>query len=133
MNWDYIAGFFDGEGNINLIKNKQKLSYYIQVRLYSSDENVLLQIRNFLQRGQIYRVKKSSSTNFVYELDLTNKIDVKFFLENIVDKIIIKKEITQYVLNKFDFGRVSNTDFDISHFRNLNQRNKGNIVKSLTE
>jgi len=133
MNWDYIAGFFDGEGNINLIKNNQKLSYYIQIRLYSSDENVLLEIKSFIGKGQIYKVKKPSATNFVYELTITNKLDVKFFLENIVDKIVIKKEIANYVLTNFNFGRDPNIDFDISHFRNLNQRNKGNIVKSLTE
>lgn len=133
MNWDYIAGFFDGEGNINMIKNNQKLSYYIQIRLYSSDERVLLEIKNFIEKGQIYKVKKSSATNFVYELTITNKSDVKFFLENIVDKIIIKKEIANYVLTKFNFGRDTNIDFNISHFRNLNQRNKGNIIKSLTE
>jgi hypothetical protein len=133
MNWDYIAGFFDGEGNINIIKNNQKLSYYIQIRLYSSDERVLLEIKKFIQRGQIYKVKKSSATNFVYELTLSNKIDVKFFLENIVDKIVIKREIAEYVLAKFSFGRDNNREFDISIFRNLNQKNKGNIITPLTE
>jgi hypothetical protein len=133
MNWDYIAGFFDGEGNINIIKNNQKLSYYIQIRLYSSDERVLLKIKEFIQKGQVYKVKKSSATNFVYELNLSNKTDVKFFLENLVDKIIIKREITEYVLAKFSFERDNNREFDISIFRNLNQRNKGNIITPLTE
>jgi len=133
MNWDYIAGFFDGEGNINIIKNNQKNSYYIQIRLYSSDEKVLLEIKKFIQKGQMYKIKKASATNFVYELDITNKLDVKFFLENVVGKIIIKKEIAEYILNKFNFGRDTNLEFNISAFRNLNQRNKGNILKPLTE
>lgn len=133
MDWDYIAGFFDGEGNINLIKNNKKHSYYIQIRLYSSDERVLLEIKNFIQKGQIYKTKKSSATNFIYELTTINKLDVKFFLENVADKIIIKKEITEYVLTNFNFERNNNQWFDISPFRNLNQINKGNIDKSLTE
>jgi hypothetical protein len=93
MNWDYIAGFFDGEGNLNIIKNIQKESYCIQVRLYSSDEKVLLDIKKFIEKGHIYKTKKRLATNFVYELTISNKLDVKFFLGNIVDKIIIKKKL----------------------------------------
>jgi len=36
MNWDYIAGFFDGEGNIHIFqikKDKKIKSIAIQVRL----------------------------------------------------------------------------------------------------
>ena len=133
MNWDYIAGFFDGEGNVNIIKNKVKLAHYIQMRLYSSDEKVLLNIKNFIQKGTIYKTKKSSATNFVYELTISNKQDVYFFLNNIVRRIIIKKEMVDYILSNFNFGRDCNKDFNISHFRNLNQRNKGNVNNLLTE
>ena len=136
MNWEYLAGFFDGEGNVNInkiTKQNGKFSYAIQLRIYNSEEKVLLQIKKFINIGQIYKVKRLPATNYVYELTITNKKDVKFFLDNIVDKLIIKQEIIQYILSNFSFERNNNNNFDLSFMRNLNQRNKGNIIKAVTE
>jgi len=133
MNWDYIAGFFDGEGNINIVKNQVKRSHGIQLRLYSSDEKVLLEIKNFLRKGQMYKVKRFPATNYIYELTITKKKNVQFFLKNILNRVIIKRTIVKYVLKNFNFERANNREFDIPSFRNLNQKNKGNVVIPLTE
>lgn len=136
MNWDYIAGFFDGEGNVNISKISKlngKFSYFIQVRLYNSQESVIMAIREFVKMGNIYRFKRPANSNFVFELTITNKKDIKTFLTNLVDKLVIKKEIVSYILTNFSFERDNNNNFDLSVIRNLNQRNKNNIIKALTE
>ena len=50
MNWDYLAGFLDGEGSI-IIKPPR-------VRLYISNTNkeVLEKIRDFVKCGNVYGI-----------------------------------------------------------------------------
>ncbi len=80
MNESYIAGFFDGEGNINKFKVKGHTQY--QVRIYQAGERgkiLLKEIQNFLKYGQMYLRK---STN-VWELTITKKSSILNFKKRI--------------------------------------------------
>jgi hypothetical protein len=135
MNWDYIAGFFDGEGNIHIFqikKDKKIKSIAIQVRLYNNQKNVLFSIREFLGYGNIYQKKQTG----VFELNIIKKDKVKHFLENIQDKVILKKSQTDFLLNNYNFIKgFSNIYFDIDLFRSfINRKNvkKTRINHTLT-
>ena len=81
MNWDYIAGFFDGEGNIhfNKIFYKNKFSsFQILCRFYNVNREVLISIRNFIGFGKIY----SHKNHRALELVLMRKSDVNCFLKH---------------------------------------------------
>jgi hypothetical protein len=114
MNWDYIAGFFDGEGNVHIAKTK-KNQLAIYIRIYQGSKEVLEEIRKFIGYGQIYQ-KKSTE---VFELNFSKKDNVKDFLLNIKDKVILKKGQVNYVLENYKFDRVSNQNFDVNKFRSF--------------
>jgi intein/homing endonuclease len=116
MNWSYLAGFFDGEGNIHINKNNTKSNYQILVRLYSSNEDILKKIKLFLGYGQIYIKKKTG----VYELTISKKHLVKEFLSNIYPLSFIKKEQIEFIINNYNFilGK-SNNYFDLDKYRIL--------------
>jgi hypothetical protein len=125
MDWGYITGFFDGEGNINIIKNKKKNSYYIQIRLYSTNKEVLEKIKEYIKMGNVItRIRKNPHHNPINELTITNKKEANLFLKNVRANCIIKKKIVEYLLSNFEFNYNSNAFFDISKIREFNKRGR---------
>jgi len=121
MNWDYIAGFFDGEGNIHVYRSKGSYSngdiqFALMIRIYQKSEFILNEIKDFLGYGSIYKYKRTG----VFELTFSKKEDVKHFLNAIQNKIILKKEQIDYVLKFYDFNKGNhNRLFDIKKFRSF--------------
>lgn len=121
MNQDYIAGFFDGRGNLHITplkKNNITIAYQLKARLYSSDGKVLLKIKEFWGYGNIYFKKVFD----VYELNIMKKKEVLDFLINIKDKLIIKKSQTEFVIQNYSFKRENNLYFDVNKFRSFIKR-----------
>lgn len=129
MDWSYIAGFFDGEGNIHIIKSRTfkngNSSFYVTIRLYQEDINVLEQIKLFIGYGKVYSYPKKTAA----ELTFIKKEYVKDFLTNIKDKVIVKKQQVDYILNNYIFERGSNMKFDIDEFRKLIIRRNVNRLR----
>ena len=99
MNWDYIAGFFDGEGSIH--KNDQCSTHNsYMIALTQNTVDVLKEIEKFLIKNNVKcwtsNYKKKSR---VYHLYISGYINVKRFLENIKNKIIVKENKVLNVLN----------------------------------
>lgn len=113
MDWSYIAGLFDGEGNIHF--NKVRGRFYILSRIYSSNEKALLRIKEFIGFGSIYMAKTG-----VFELTIIKKENNLSFLRAILPHTLIKKEIINFVLEnyKFNYGD-NNSGFDIVKFHSL--------------
>lgn len=129
MNWDYIAGFFDGEGNIMMIRHKPyqngNTSMSILIRIYQKDKQILEEIRNFISYGKIY---KKSGIWGCHELSFSKKEYVEDFILNLVDRCITKRPQLNYLLDNFNFKVYkSNMFFDIEEFRKLIKR--GNVDK----
>ena len=78
MNWSYIAGFFDGEGNFHLIFTKRSIQ--LVCRMYGESIGAFNEMINFMGFGKIYFRKDNLK---VPELTITKKSDVKNFLEKI--------------------------------------------------
>ena len=129
MDWSYIAGFFDGEGNLHLTFVKNKTQLQLRCRLYSSVVEVLNKIKDFIGYGYIYTNKKSNEEwSLVYELSITKKKEVFSFLNNIFPFLVIKKNHVDYILKNYHFERKSNRDFDINKFRSFITRKNTNKV-----
>ena len=99
----YVAGFFDGEGSITLGygssdylgKEGLRRNYYprIQIVIASSDENILIKIRQFLGMGHIYKTKpRGVSRKEMNYLRITNMAEVHKTMEEILTYLIVKKE-----------------------------------------
>ncbi len=56
MNWNYIAGFFDGEGTINPCENNR-----YKVGITQANKKVLEEIQLFTKIGHIHFIKKRKS------------------------------------------------------------------------
>ncbi len=126
MNWDYIAGFFDGEGNLHVkqVRGKnEKRAYQLQIRIYSTDEKILKEIQKFLECGQIYLREKTGVCQFT----ISNKKDCFKFLQNVAEKVILKRPQVTFLLNEYSFERNSNNSFDLDQFRSFITRK--NVVR----
>ena len=87
MNWDYIAGFIDGEGSI-IIKPPR-------IRIYISNNNkeILIAIQRFLKCGSIYKIKRTNK-NWKEQFGWTicNHTHCLRILEELKDKLVVKKD-----------------------------------------
>ena len=139
MNWNYIAGFFDGEGSISVSRVKgnnppERIQYCLRIRIYNSEISVLKKIKSFLNYGKIYINHRLIGHNLVYELSIIKKLEVKEFLDKIKDLVMLKKSQIDFVLNNYDFQfRKSNKYFDIDKFRGfINRKNMDKLRKNHT-
>src|SRR3989304_413205 len=79
MNWDYIAGFFDGDGSISFSKmHKQWL-----ITITNKNEKVLKQIRNFIKFGKLYFYDIGR-----LQIHMQN---ILFFITNILNESLVNK------------------------------------------
>jgi hypothetical protein len=98
----YIAGFFDGEGSIVIRKHKKyKNKIYPQVILdfCQKDICVLLFIKNYLNCGHIYHIRKKGNSGEHWDYQITKKKDVFKVLSSLEPYLTIKKSKAQMVLN----------------------------------
>lgn len=121
MDWSYIAGFFDGEGNLHInvirIKNKFK-TLQIFCRIYNVNKDILESIKRFIGFGKIYTHKGHRAL----ELVISKKQEVKYFLEKIKDLVYLKKEQINYILKNFNFNKDKNFNFNLDEFRSFVDR-----------
>ena len=120
MNWDYIAGFFDGEGNIHILKVKGSKDdapqLGVMVRIYQNSKDILEEMKIFLGCGTIYQKK----SNGVFELTFNKKENVKSFLSNLRGRAILKGGQIDYLLENYKFNRGENNyGFDVDKFRSF--------------
>jgi len=127
MDWRYLAGFFDGEGNINALKVKRW--YFFQIRIYSTDKWILEKIVKFLGYGIIYARRRVKHHNVVYELYLTKKEEIKRFLKNITPYLNLKEAQSKYVLENIDYKGLTDENFSKEKFQGFVTRAKLEITK----
>jgi len=83
MNWNYIAGFFDGEGTLG----KYSKSGY-KIGITQSSKKVLEEIQIFTGLGHIHFIKKRKShwqNAWLYYI--AKQEDVYFFLNKILSQL----------------------------------------------
>lgn len=91
----YIAGFFDGEGNVNKILVKGCRQY--QIRMWQAGEKglkLLKEIKNFLGYGHILkedRRSKHPTWSILYHLAITKKSEILDFKHKIGKFCRLKK------------------------------------------
>lgn len=124
IDYSYIAGFFDGEGNLNVSFLKPK-TYQLTIRIYSTNREILEKINDFVKIGHIYKKnrKEKRDLSICYEFVIFKKKDCLSFLKNIFPYSNIKKEQIMYLLNNFYFIKNNNNiNFDLDKFRSFIKR-----------
>lgn len=125
MDWSYIAGFFDGEGNFHIIFSKKSL--HLVCRLYGNSVEVFNEMIKFMGFGKIYFREGHTP-----ELIITKKESVMIFLENITPFLILKKNHALFLLKEYNFGRNNNLDFNLDKFHEYPRRKGKEKYYSLT-
>lgn len=115
MDWSYIAGFFDGEGNFHI--NFTKKSLHLVCRIYGNSIGVFDEMIKFMGFGKIY-----SKEGRTPELLINKKKDVKVFLEKITPFLILKKNHALFLLKEYHFDRNNNLNLDLDKFHEFPQR-----------
>ena len=105
MNWDYIAGFFDGEGHLIAKPYKDKHGHFrkVTVGLTQAEERkeVLFVIKDFLEREGFhpslrcekdYRDKRGCKVQSIWRLEIQSISEVKRLCEIIKAKLICKRK-----------------------------------------
>lgn len=103
INWDYIAGFFDGEGSVQFKWYPKSGTKGVVITIAQSSENssVIPLIKSFLEENNIERIhyyvsnytdKRGYKRQPLHMLRITNKWDAQKFLEAIKDRVISKKD-----------------------------------------
>lgn len=95
MTWQYIAGFYDGEGS--LIRHGR--GHGFRALIPQTNYEVLASIQSFTKVGYIFRVHKRKShwkESWVY--GVSRQKDLRQFLKNIHPYCIVKKKKIEYAL-----------------------------------
>jgi len=103
MNWDYIAGFWDGEGSIAIYHGNHG-QRIIMVHASQNTRVVLDEISQFLhQHGIDNRVVWADKKWHLYRIIMTKVGACTLFLEFIKDLLIVKKqkanEVYEYIVS----------------------------------
>lgn len=123
MDWSYIAGFFDGEGNFHMVFTKRSIQ--MVCRIYGDSEMAFKEMIKYMGFGKIYY---RNGGERVPEINIHKKEEVKKFLENIIPHLVLKKAMAEFILENYDFGRNNNLDFNREKFYSFVRRK--NVVRS---
>jgi intein/homing endonuclease len=108
MNWDYVAGFFDGEGSMVLTTDRggERKSINVQISIGQSNKEVLLLILDFLKEqgicGGVYtkteKRMSALSRKTMYTLIVGNRRNVVLMLTQLVPRIHVKRHWAEDIL-----------------------------------
>lgn len=99
ISWQYIAGFFDGEGNIYLFRDSHRERARIQIS--QKKRYVLDKIKEFLKEQDI----KSIIADYEYatpSLRINRKSEVLDFLKKVLPFLMVKKEEAQNTIKTIE-------------------------------
>lgn len=108
----YIAGIMDGEGSIMLVKachasfmkaqNRKYPNYYPNIRVGMIEREALDFIVDTLNIGKVVQEKSYQNKRPMFRYRLTNKPDVRKFLEIMTPYLMIKKEQAKLLMQYID-------------------------------
>jgi hypothetical protein len=109
LNWDYIAGFFDGEGSLSMMNftHRDTLAAAVVTISQSGDEGlaVLTEMQTFLaERGikaYLHRPRRIKRYRPMHNLKICARPSVSLFLQAMLPRVRIKRVVVQDVLRFF--------------------------------
>ena len=105
MNWDYIAGFFDGEGNVSIkYKEGRRPQPCVNISQRIDRIEVLNIIKAFLREHDIVAYVYTDKKKKAY-IQIAESRSVKLFLETVKEKVIVKKNDAEKALKCQTFDK----------------------------
>lgn len=103
MSWNYIAGFFDGEGWVSTCKNRS----HPAAAIAQKTKKVLSEIQEFISYDGVNSSLLGPSHHGMYYLQINDKKSVFLFLSYLKNKTVVKKDKidTEYIRMQSVFNR----------------------------
>ena len=98
MNLQYIAGFLDGEGCIQIVKTTKAPN----VSISQSSREVLEAIKEFVGAGGVYEIKKRRLENKQMYHWVVTGLNAIEFLETVVEMLWVKRREAELLISKKD-------------------------------
>lgn len=110
MNWDYLAGFFDGEACVQLTHDRKR-GYCCATLTFTQNRRwVLEEIRQFLGKGHIYQ-GASTINGPVYQLRVRGKA-VESVARELVERCRLKAPQLRVLLQAMAFKGTERRGFE---------------------
>lgn len=114
MNWAYIAGYFDGEGNVLRQRVAGKRKYAPALTWYNTHKESLEAMQTFMGCGRLRARKRSSTKHKVcYVLQITKAADLRRIIPLLLSHSIIKRELLLGVLEDTESMRQQSNSWGV--------------------
>lgn len=133
MNWDYIAGFFDGEGCIAIVRPKKGRfgSYeatsraHARINIAQKNREVMEVMSSFLRQNGVY-CSIATNKRGVHYLYINRLMSVKKFLKKINTKVIVKKSKVKEALQlNYEKGKAYLSPDQVNQIIDLKRKGYG--------
>jgi len=101
LDWSYIAGFIDGEGNIGLMKRRGTKRIEPYLKMVNSNREVLEEIEKFIGAGVVRLNNKGSfkkNWRKTYVLVFNSRDNIRTILKNCINDLIVKQRQAELML-----------------------------------
>jgi len=93
MNWEYIAGFMDGEGCVSRQTTKEGKFKRYEIQITNTNYDVLIKMKDFVEMGWICKLKtRKAHWKQAWSWGINRHADVIRFCEMVENFSIVKKE-----------------------------------------
>lgn len=103
--WQYVAGFFDGEGTVCYYRKRGQLLPSLCAQMVQKTDGVLRKISDFLEAEGVHSKvkfrppgKHVRSKTGMFSLHIWRRDSAKRFFERVLPFLIVKKVVVQDVL-----------------------------------
>lgn len=111
MDWSYIAGYFDGEGNVTIHKNRQSGGSIRRLSWYNTHLESLEAMQSFMGCGRITRQDKKNRKKPIYALIITRRQHLIQVLDQLAPLLIIKREAAEALRAELELMRDESLGF----------------------
>ena len=118
MNWDYLAGFFDGEGTVHFVTLNGRR--YARVGITQNDRPILEEIKTFLNSEGYHRVTLVTSRHSPLatpehtELKVNAQVDILRLLQQLLPLAHVKRDKISETIREMQVGQILEGDLDKS-------------------
>ena len=126
ITWEYIAGFFDGEGCV-MGHNKTP-----RISIAQKRPQVLVEIQDFLYEHDIRSQIFTYSTKDISQLRINARLEVISFIDGVLPHLIVKKEECEQALGKLSSCKIR-TKWRLSELKKMKDlRTQGMTAKQIS-
>jgi hypothetical protein len=113
--WAYLAGFIDGEANLNFEKKKRPdckygFNWSLKIQIYSGNQDQIYRLRDRMGTGPIYRGNRKETPYVTYTLGYFGN-NLKVVLERTLPYLILKRKSAEIMIEAYKTIIVSRPSF----------------------